>query len=296
MREAYAVIDVGGTFVKSALASAGLPVKLTGIKLTPMPQKEDLPTLLGGFISLSQSLRKQAEKQNLNVSACIVSFPGPFDFVNGISLMRHKFEALYGIPLAPLFQTAFPDAKIAFLHDSTAYLLGQVALFGQVDTKDCACVMLGTGLGFSAMQNSRVQLSEDKRPAVKLWNTPYQTGIAEDAVSSRAIKARYAALPDVKAIALAARKGDLVARDAFRQTALHLAQILSPVLSGTQIKTVFIGGQIMKSAPLILPTLRKALPEITFLRARHLSDSALYGCALYASAGAENLTEVTDDA
>lgn len=151
--------------------------------------------------------------------------------------MRHKFPALYGIPLRPWIQEAAGDLPVRFLHDSTAFLLGEYWKGGLQGEGNAAGVMLGTGLGFAYMRNGEVQLNPQGGPGFSLYTVPYRKGAAEDYVSRRGIISRYLERTpmagsgiDVADISRLAREGSEPARVTMRETGRMLGEILFPVL------------------------------------------------------------------
>ena len=269
------VLDIGGTFIKSALTDpAG---KLIPDTLAQTPSDAD-----GGYEDFLDVLRGilAAAMRRQKVGHACISIAGPFDFERGISLMRHKFPALYQKSLCPPFRQAGIPAD--FVHDSTAFLLGEAhdgVLAGKASS---ACVMLGTGLGFAFMREGRVAVSPARGPAFVLWNMPWEDGIAEDYVSTRALQRLYGEALPIKVLADRARDGDRKAADAFLETGRQLSAILRKVLPALGCDSFALGGQIAKSANLFqldLP-LDWAVP-------RHLDDAALRGASHYALCGRE---------
>ena len=276
------VLDVGGTFVKYALTDdAGCLLGQT-VGQTP----SDAQGSYEAFLAVLTRIIEAAQAQQHVERACVCT-PGPFDFEAGISLMRHKFPALYGKPLRAPFERAGID--VSFLHDSTAFMLGE-SRDGEAKgmTSPC-CVMLGTGLGFAFMREGRVCVNEKRGPAFSLWNMPYRGGIAEDFVSTRAIQAAYGEALPVKAIADRARQGDARAAQAFAGAGFHLSALLGALIPRLGCDGFVLGGQIAKSADLFGLRL-----DVPWRVSQHLDDAALRGASAYAAQG-RAACEVTFD-
>lgn len=266
-------LDIGGTFIKYALTDENGAILLETVGQTPTAAEgsyEDFLNVLAGII------RQTRERQPFYRAS--VSIAGPFDFDRGVSMMQHKFRAVYQKSLRPPFEQDGVD--ICFLHDSTAFILGETYDGVLKGWKAPCCVMLGTGLGFAFMRDGKVCVNQKRTPALTLWNIPWRDGIAEDYVSARAIQALYGEKLPVKSIAELARQGDAKAAAAFRTAGGHLSEILKKVIPMLGCDCLALGGQIAKSAELF----ELDLP-IAWSVAQHMDDAALRGASCYALHG-----------
>jgi glucokinase len=296
MSECMLALDVGGTSIKFALLGrSGRPLNGT---TGQMDFRSDGTSteILDAFLQAASSGVHMAKDAGYAISGCGIAFPGPFDYELGISRMTHKMQAIAGIPLTPVLREVLGDMQVCYLHDSTAYLIGEAACGAAANAVSPSCVMLGTGLGFAYMKNGRVRVGYDQRPHTILWNAPFKAGIVEDYVSRRAIRERFAknagvdAPPDVKEIAALAYKGNTAALHTFHETGELLADILRPVLSSLDSDLLVIGGQIARSAELFIHTVETGL-HIPVRAAEHLDDAALIGAARYCALHKEACVE-----
>ena len=263
------VMDIGGSFIKYGL------VDEAGLLLPGSVGK--METSVSGVFAEIRSL-VEGIKVAPQVALCL---PGPFDYTDGIFLMRHKFASLYGLSLTPLFHEL--GKQPLYVHDSTAFLLGE-------GDGNCAGIMLGTGFGFALAQGGRVCIGQDQRPAIPLWNKPFRDGIAEDYVSRRAIRALYRQVsrclddPDVKEINERAQTGDLAARCAFQKTAEAIVAVLDRYVPRALYHgRIVLGGQIAHASPYLIPPLAQAGLDVW--QARHIEDAALWGLGIYLARG-----------
>lgn len=266
-------LDIGGTFIKFAMTDENgviLPETVEQIPTNAEGSYEDFVNVLTGIIWQARELRPFRK-----ASVCIA---GPFDFDRGVSMMQHKFRAIYQRSLRPPFEQAGVD--VCFLHDSTAFILGEAYDGVLKGCKAPCCVMLGTGLGFAFMRDGKVCVDEKRTPALVLWNMPWRDGIAEDYVSTRAIQALYGEKLPVKSIADRARQGDVKAVAAFQTTGEHLSEILKKMIPKLKCDSFALGGQIAKSAELF----ELDLP-IAWSIAKYIDDAALRGASYYAFHG-----------
>ena len=271
---AILLLDVGGTAIKYAVSAPGAP-------LGPVRQMPTGGDSAAAFFGALQRILNEAGPVN---TACF-SIGGPFDYENGISHMTHKFTGIFETPLRPFFDQR--GIGITFLHDSTAFVLGEYDDGALKNIANGCCVMLGTGLGFAWIKGGKACLNEKDTPSLVLWSSPYRDGIAEDYVSTRAIQKAYGRKESVKAIAEAARAGDRAAADAFLETGEHLKNILEPHLKALEIEKLALGGQISRSADLMGLTL-----SVPWEASPHPEDGGLRGEKLYAVLGKEKCTQV----
>lgn len=272
------VLDIGGTFIKYGSADENGGLLRETVRQTPSHAEEDAEAFFQALRAIIREQGGEAEK------AC-VSIAGPFDFDQGISLMKHKFASLFGLPLrAPFEESGLP---VAFLHDSTAFMLGESQDGALKGVSNACCVMLGTGLGFAWMKDGKVCVNAEQSPAFSLWNQPYLDGIAEDYVSTRAIQRYFGENLSVRQIADQARLGDARAAQAFRTAGEHLSVLMGRVLPRLGCEKFALGGQISKSADL----LQLNLP-VSWSVTEHPEDAALMGACRYAAFGRDRCVRV----
>lgn len=272
-------LDVGGTFVKCS-DGRKVPIDSDG-------SREAIAAALREAVGPLEGLE--------SVGVCI---PGPFDYREGIFLMKHKFAAVYGERFADLvLGSAAPVARDSasspasfqalespsfhFIHDVNAPLQGLLRLHPEVQKGRVALVTLGTGLGFSYAIDGEVQMNEQLSPARSLYNVPFRDGVLEDYVSRRAILKAYGkpAEGDVKEISDRARAGEPDAVEAFLEAGRAFAEGAGPLLRELGITNVWFGGQIAKSFDLMRPAAEALLPGIDLRVADDFEEAALQGAA-----------------
>ena len=255
-------LDVGGTYVKCS-DGRKVPIDSAG-------SREAIAAALAEAVGPLDGLA--------SVGVCI---PGPFDYREGIFLMKHKFAAVYGESFRSL--AGIPDrVRLGFIHDVNAPLQGLLRLHPEFREGRVALVTLGTGLGFSYAVDGVIQMNERLSPAVSLYNRPYQDGVLEDFVSRRAILRFYGkpVVGDVKEISERARAGEADAIGAFRSAGRAFAEGAGPLLHELGITSVWFGGQIAKSFDLMRPAAEPLLPGIALHIAEDFEAAALQGAAI----------------
>lgn len=131
----YLAVDVGGTQVKGALLDKNGSLVSGGIMEIPSKAKESKETILDNFFCLFESL---SEKGQGKIEGMAFSFPGEFDYEQGISLISglDKYDAIYGVNLKQEFRKMIcakalrdrficPETlPICFLNDVEAFAMG----------------------------------------------------------------------------------------------------------------------------------------------------------------------------
>ena len=263
------LLDVGGTFVKSSLGIAGKGAVEGTFMTTPISSNGTAEEITEAFRNAVSCQIERAAKEGFSVEAVCAALPGPFDYKEGIFLMKHKFAAVYGVSFREILGDIItPDTRLAFVHDVNGALLGALTVDASLKEGNVAMVTLGTGLGFTYAVDGEIQKSETGSPAAGLWNAPYMGGILEEYVSRRGILRLYAQQggvlaegEDVKEVSLRARNGEEAAIQAFSLTGSHLAAGASQLIAELGIRKIIFGGQISRSFDLIQKSLCEGLPE-----------------------------------
>ena len=268
MRSCIFALDIGGTFLKACLFDQSGTLIGGSFDREPVDSNGPLSEVKPAYQKLFARMRDMARSRGYEISAVAADTPGPFDFAAGMSKMEHKYTALYGIALRPWFTEVLGDVPVAFLHDSSAFLCGVSSLHPEI--RNCAGVMIGTGLGFAVMQNGVIQQNKNGGPAYSIFRLPCRGLTAEDYVSARAVVRRYneqAPLPaaDAKEVADRALAGDAVAQDVYASMGTVLAEVIAPTLKKLGTQALYLGGQVSKSFPLFEATLREGLREVATL-------------------------------
>lgn len=258
--EVILALDIGGTFIKSALFSGG---KL----LRKLPQ---VPTCSAGTREDIENSIRLAVRQAETFDRAAVSIPGPFDYSAGIFRMKHKFAAVNGCS----FRELSGGTDAVFLHDANAFLLGELTCGAARGFSRAGGVTLGTGLGAAFAVDGKPLTSLAGSPAenVSLWNKPFRGGIAEDAVSARALLAKYPA-QNVKEIALRAKEGDRAAQEVWLGYGSALFELLTGWSRKLAPEVIVVGGQISRDLELFGPV----PPALPVRRSLLGEDAALYG-------------------
>jgi glucokinase len=159
--------DMGGTYIKAAcvLADGTLAAPM---RMIPSNSGGSLKEILGSWKEVFTQFLNDASENGLDITGIGVCTPGPFDYKRKTSLMRHKFRSIYGINLEEAIRTVIPlpNVPFEFFQDSNCFLAGEQRYGAAKGVTNCACVTLGTGLGFSVMVDGKFLTNGDRKSVV----------------------------------------------------------------------------------------------------------------------------------
>jgi glucokinase len=294
-------LEVGGTHVTGAVVDVS-----TGQVLKPTRSRRPL----GSDGPATNVIRTLLEVAAPVVAAAGgnatlgLAIPGPFDYGRGIGRFEGvaKFESLTGLDVGAALLAGLDGmvARIAFLNDADAFVLGEWAWGAAAGHRRVVGLTLGTGVGSGFLDEGRVVVDGPLVPPDGSVHLLSIDGMPlEEAVSRRALlrRARLAIeeLPadaDVIDVAKLARAGDRRARRVFDDAFAVLGPALAPWLARFEASVLVVGGSMARSWDLVRPplvgALRRAEPALAGLairRAAHPEDSALIGAAVHVRGG-----------
>jgi len=168
--------------------------------------------------------------------------------------------------------------KIRFLNDAAAYLIGEMTDGAARSVDRVVGITLGTGVGSAFGVNGHVvREGPGVAPGGEIWNVPYQDGIVEDQISTRAIQKSYRERTgqDREVVAIAgAAASDPVAAEVFSEFGRNLGVALRTVLACFGPRVIVLGGGIARSARLFLPAAQAEAGNFAELRISALGDRA----------------------
>ena len=272
-RKCHLLLDVGGTYIKEALAFAGGSVVSGTADSVPVASD-------GSESSISSSLdialvraRNSASERGFGISDVGVAIPGPFNYDEGVFLMKHKFAAVYGKRFEELIDgTILPGVRFSFIHDVNCMLLGEIRKGSGRNYDNVALVTLGTGLGFSMSIGGEILMSPLKSPAISAFNRPYRDGILEDYASKRGFLRIYGELTGkdeegltVAEIGKRASEGEENALKTFRTVGEIISESIRPMMEEYSIQCLLFGGQISRSYKFMQESVGAGLRQVASL-------------------------------
>jgi glucokinase len=292
MRGALIVaLDIGGSHVTAAVVDSELrDVPVGTRKLVEVDEGAASGVILDTWAKAA--LQAASAAGNDVIERVGIAMPAPFDYERGVSLMEHKFRALYGLPVVTLLLERFrtsplQGASIVVANDADLFALGEWWAGAARGRERMIGLTLGTGLGSGFIAHGRIVTSGPQVPAGgEVWNLPYVGGVSEDFVSGRAIVASYAPASGSKLtasdIAQRAVSGDSAAIAAFAELAMHLGRILEPHVARFKPECIVVGGSIARAWDLFGPRLGQALAPVECLPSARFEDAPLLGAAALA--------------
>lgn len=283
--------DVGGSHVSAARCN----LKDFRILLTARAPLPSDPTC-AEFLDLIHTLGQQISSCPPDSAGAVLAVPGPFDLASGISRMQHKLKSLYGVDLRKALADRFgwEPAQFLFVHDAAAFLLGEVHCGAARGARKAIGIVLGTGIGSAFARDGRWATQEERMPpGGEIWNLPYGDGVVEDLLSTRAIKAGYAALTgkDKEVISIASGSdSDPEARAVFETFGRNLGNVFRDVLAPFGPDVVVLGGGISRSAKLFLPFAQNQLNGfgLKLIPSKLFERAPLVGAATFWPNGSDN--------
>lgn len=271
------VYDVGGSHISAAVCfKEGF--RLGTVARANLPEEQSSQA----FVEVLYSLGTKASEEVVGAEGAELAMPGPFDYAKGISWMKHKLPYLYGVNVSEALAARFgwKASQVRFLNDAAAYLLGEVGAGAARGVQRVVCFTLGTGVGSGFAVDGKV-VTEGKGvpPGGEIWNVPYEGGIVEDQISTRALQRAYFERAgqerEVASIAHYATGGEQVSIDVFKAFGRNLGVALKNLLKDFAPDVVVLGGGISRSSYLFLAETQKELEGTNIeVRIAELGDNA----------------------
>jgi Transcriptional regulator/sugar kinase len=256
---AYVLIDVGGTQIKARACYKTSPFS-GGITVFDAKSGCEKDEIFRNFAEIIRLLLSELPVGDQKLSGVGMAFPGPFDYKNGISLMRGlgKYDAIYGCDIrqeikALLSLLITDDVPFAFLHDVEAFAVGEIRFGAAVKSRRAIHLCIGTGAGSAFTENGAVLKEPTEAMPENGWiyNTAFRDGIIDDYVSVRGlarISGRFFdSVPDGAALAEFCSRGDSRALKVFSEFGKDVCEALRPFIKSFKPDTLVLGGQISKS-------------------------------------------------
>lgn len=243
--------DIGGTHITSAIVTSDTWTILS--ETTVRKSINSAQNAKSIFLSWGSAITESIALLGLPINQIGIAMPGPFDYQNGISLMKNqnKYDALYQLDItAGLRDTlSIPTLEIRYINDAAAFLQGEIFATGRQSEKKILGITLGTGLGSAIWQQG------DKAIDADLWDTPYKERIFEEYLVTRWFTQRFEELTGHQENGLKEIIEKHNTSDSFRllisEYRTHLYQFLQ-YFSGIESCTNYIiGGNIAKAWDII---------------------------------------------
>ncbi|WP_258103407.1 ROK family protein [Marinoscillum sp. MHG1-6] len=283
------VADIGGSHITSVAVDIDSHYIMKE-SFSRVPVNSHAP--IGEIISTwSEAINDTIAKTNGHtISGVGIAIPGPFDYLNGISLLdgsNGKYGSTCGRDIGQLLSESLSaDYPIRFINDATAYGMGEDVCGASKLYASSIALTLGTGLGSAFITDGLPVVNGEKVPENGcLWHLPFRDGTVEDYFSSRGLIARYEAQSGHK-VATVKEIAELVmvdetARSAMEDFGLRLAECLAPWIKVFEPDCVVIGGNISRAFEYFGPSMQKATnkSELKIVTTALFEEAALIGAS-----------------
>ncbi len=213
-----------------------------------------------------------------------IAMPGPFDYANGISLIKglDKYEALYKLNVKEILskRLSIPETSILMMNDAACFLRGEVYYGAARGYQDVIGITLGTGTG-SAMHHHGITHDANLGPA------PFMDSIADEYFSTRWFVKRYSELTgntvkDVKTLA-DLHGSDEQVKNIFKEFVKNLVVFLEGFVRAEKPQVIVMGGNIAQCSSLFMEDLTAQLAArnitVPIVRAELGEEAAILGAA-----------------
>lgn len=284
-------IDVGGSHVSSAVIDVVTGEMVGDVCTTPLDSKGCASEILDAFEeNVKAAVMASGAGAVRNVG---FAFPGPFDYVRGVSTVHgvDKYEHIYGLDirasLAPrLAGLGVEDFR--FVNDASAFALGECIGGAARNADRVLALTLGTGVGSGFVAGRKLVESGDEVPANGwVYSLPFEGTIVDDSFSTRWICRRYKELTGEEvrgAKDVADRYADSgAARRLFDEYGGRLAQFAVPVMERFRADALVLGGNISRAYPLFGGPMKAVMDamgcDVKVLVSSLMDKAALTGAA-----------------
>jgi glucokinase len=251
-------IDIGGSHITAGVVDLAQRKMIeTSVVRQLVNRHAPAGEILGVWADTINGRLQQTQEE---IAAIGFAMPGPFDYENGICLIKgfDKYEALYGMNIRQelAVRTGIEAERIVFRNDADAFLDGEMfGGAGQGFTRALG-LTLGTGLGSCIYVEGEITNAE-------LNVLPFKYGIAEEYLSTRwFIKAyeQYAGkkVSGVKELA-DLYHDDVNAKLVFDEFSTNFSELLRHCVAAYDIQAIIVGGNIAQAYRLFIDQVQQQL-------------------------------------
>ena len=274
--------DIGGTHITAAVVDLEkkMIIEDTRTRLTV----DSLGTATEILKTWAKALMQAYEKFGAPAQQVALAMPGPFDYENGISLIKdlHKYEAIYGLNIKLYLseELRIDATNILFRNDAEAFLQGEVVAGAGTGPRKVLGLTLGTGFGSALSIDGIVK-------DLNLGGGPYKDSIADDYFSTRWFLRRYHETTGLSTTGVSSlismSKHSAVVRNIFDEFTFNLSLFLRDIIQTKRPDVIVIGGNIAKASGMFLDELTARLTayaeSLKIKLALLGEDAALMGAA-----------------
>lgn len=271
MNDRYAVgVDVGGSHVCCSVVDLQTASIVDGSTVhREIDNKDTASNMLSAW---SGAVCRSIELSGVRPFAAGFAFPGPFDYLNGVSAIAgvNKFENIFGLDAACSLRSRLRKegiGRIGFLNDASAFALGESMGGAARGAENVIVLTLGTGFGSGFVSCGKLVTSGGRVPDNGwVYCLPFEGGIADDAFSTRWFCKRYEELTGetVAGAKEIAERAEQVpeAKAVFEEYGRRLGTFAAPLAAKFGADAIVLGGNISRAFPLFSPSLHETLAHL----------------------------------
>jgi glucokinase len=282
-KKALVGVDIGGTKT-AVLVSLGAPTVLDRIEFPTKPAKGPEPALA----LIKAGIRELLSKHRLNPAAIGVSCGGPLDHIGGIIQAPPNLSTWVDVPIKAMLEDEF-GSTCHVENDANAGAVAEHRFGAGQGCRNMVFLTMGTGLGAGIITDGRlyhgandfageighVRLTRSgpvgyhKAGSVEGWASGGgMVQVARKAVEAAIKRKEPTMLAEqlqqdkpitARDVALAARKGDLVAARILRSTGKRLGEVLAILVDILNPERIVIGGLAVRLGDTLLGPAREVL-------------------------------------
>jgi glucokinase len=230
----------------------------------------------------AETINDRLLKFQQSITSVGFAMPGPFDYRNGICLIKgfDKYEALYGMNIRQELaaRTNITAAQIVFCNDADAFLDGEMFGGAGQGFTHAIGLTLGTGLGSCLYVDGEITNAG-------LNVLPFKFGMAEEYLSTRWFIKTYQQhtgkqVSGVKELA-ERYNDDEAARLIFEEFSMNLGELVRHSMRTFNVQVIIVGGNISNAYSLFIDKVMKQLPADVVIKKAILGEqAAMIGAAL----------------
>jgi len=280
-------VDIGGSHITAGIyEDSKSEIHKGSLVYRKINSKGSKGEILNGWVDALEECRNTIDEE---INGIGIAMPGPFDYYNGISLIKdvQKLNSLYkvNIRLELAEKLRVQPSNIRFINDATAFSIAEAKVGCARKYQRVVAVTLGTGIGASFLIDGEPIIRDKSVPEGGfLYNQFYHNEMADDIFSTRGILGRYKSLSgkDIENVRMLCDQvnKDNSARQTLVQFGDELGDFLKPYLKEFNAEILVLGGNISKAYPYFGEALSANLPGIEVKVSDLGEQAAIIGSAM----------------
>jgi glucokinase len=288
----YIGCDLGGTNIKAGLVDIDAGKVLLS-KSTPIHAQEGPDAVMKRIAEFVKGLITESDTHPESIKGMGVSAPGRLDMEKGETVFITNFPGKWpGVPLCATLQ-GYLDIPVVLLNDVRAITLGEHTFGAGRGIDNMVCFAIGTGIGGGLVINGHLVLGVNGTAGELGHQTVdihgercgcgnygcLETLASGPAIASMGVRAVQQGMTtkigelvgydlnkiDAEVIAQAARQGDEIANEIWRDVGSYLGTGIANVIITVAPQRVVISGGVAAAGDLLLKPVRETLRKRVFL-------------------------------